>query len=121
MTPAASTSVRTAGGAPSAAWTVRSACTTWRPGSPRGNCPTAAPGGTWRSTPGGGRTGFWCTPAVEVRDLDPGGGVASLQHPPQFEADHLAWHPDGETLAVVGSDSRDSRIDLWDVAAGKQT
>jgi WD40 repeat protein len=37
--------------------------------------------------------------------------------PHETEVRHMAWHPEGHTLAVVGDDSR---IYLWDVAAGKQ-
>jgi WD40 repeat protein len=57
-----------------------------------------------------------CDTSVEIRALDTGKVVADLQGP--VAPNDLAWRPDGKTLAVVGSDSR---IYLWDVAAGKQT
>jgi serine/threonine protein kinase/WD40 repeat protein len=54
---------------------------------------------------------------TSVKILDVGTGkVDGLTH--QVIVHSLAWHPDGKTLAVVGDDSR---IYLWDVAAGKQT
>ena len=57
-----------------------------------------------------------CGTSVEIRDLDTGKVVADLPH--RVTTDVLAWHPDGKTLAVVGSDAR---IYLWDVAARKRT
>ncbi len=57
-----------------------------------------------------------CGTSVEIRDLDTGKVLANLLNPVIAHA--LAWHPEGNTLAVVGNDSR---IYLWDVAAGKQT
>ena len=67
--------------------------------------------------PEGRQLAVSCDTSVEIRALDTGKVVADL---PQVRsrATDLAWHPDGKTLAVVGSDSR---IYLWDVAAGKQT
>jgi serine/threonine protein kinase/WD40 repeat protein len=51
---------------------------------------------------------------VQVRDLSTGGVECDLA---LSGAEHLAWHPDGRTLAVVGGDRT---IHLWDVAARRE-
>jgi WD40 repeat protein len=51
---------------------------------------------------------------VQIRDLDTGDVLADL---PQAGAQHLAWHPGGKTLAVVGDDQV---IHLWDVTARRE-
>jgi eukaryotic-like serine/threonine-protein kinase len=66
--------------------------------------------------PDGRQLALSCDTSVEIRALDTGEVVADLRGP--VAPTYLAWRPDGKTLAVVGSDSR---IYLWDVAAGKQT
>jgi hypothetical protein len=84
------------------------------------------PSGRWRSLGGGPRPfALVFRPdqrqlavshrgGVQVRDLDTGGLVADL---PQAVDGHLAWHPDGKTLAVPG---RDLRIRLWDVPSRRE-
>jgi serine/threonine protein kinase/WD40 repeat protein len=67
-------------------------------------------------SPSGLQLAVSCMPAVQVRDVDTGGVVADLLHPAL--GDTFAWHPDGKTLAVTGSDCR---IYLWDVESAKQT
>jgi WD40 repeat protein len=52
---------------------------------------------------------------VQIRDLDQADVCIDL---PQADAERLAWHPDGNRLAVVSSDLG---IHLWDVAARQQT
>ena len=66
--------------------------------------------------PGSRQLAVSCDTSVEIRDLDTGKVVVELQ--PLAQPYHLAWHPDGKTLAVACTDSG---IHLWDVAAGKQT
>ncbi len=68
--------------------------------------------------PEGQQLAVSCDTSVEIRALDTGKVVADLRHP--VAPLNLAWHPDGKTLAVVGS-GIGSRIFLWDVAAAKQT
>ncbi len=51
---------------------------------------------------------------VQVRDLDTGDVRNDL---PQAGAERLAWHPNGQTLAVVSSDQG---IHVWDVAAPRK-
>jgi WD40 repeat protein len=51
-----------------------------------------------------------------VYDATSGALVASLPVGP-MENQQVAWHPDGERLAVAGSDPR---IQLWHVATGRQ-
>ncbi len=52
---------------------------------------------------------------VRILDIETGSELARL---PQDGGHNLVWHPDGTTLAVVGSDSN---IYLWNVAARKVT
>ncbi len=63
------------------------------------------------SDPGGRRLAVSHGGGVQVRDLETGNVLADL---PQARAEHLAWAPDGKTLAVVGADRA---IHVWDVAA----
>lgn len=51
---------------------------------------------------------------VQVRDLETGNVLAELAQP---GAGHLAWHPDGKTLAVEGGKRI---VHIWDLATRKQ-
>jgi WD40 repeat protein len=55
-------------------------------------------------------------PVVRVRDLATGKVLADLGQ--QSEVYTVAWHPDGERLAVAGEDPR---IQLWNVARKERT
>src|SRR5262249_14208799 len=57
---------------------------------------------------------------VQIRDLETGSVLAELVQPVQPATNgggRITWHPDGRTLAVVGSDRG---IRIWDVATRKQ-
>jgi WD40 repeat protein len=51
---------------------------------------------------------------IQVRDLDSGKVLAQMEQP--VGTNHVAWHPDGNTLAVAGNDDK---IHLWNVTTGK--
>ena len=51
---------------------------------------------------------------VQIRDLDTGKVLTDLAQP---GAMHLAWHPDGKTLAVAGVDRI---VHIWDVDRRKE-
>jgi serine/threonine protein kinase/WD40 repeat protein len=55
--------------------------------------------------------------SVQVRDLETGKTCAEFHYPPGAEP-HLAWHPNGRTVAMVGGDRV---VYLGDVATGKET
>jgi serine/threonine protein kinase/WD40 repeat protein len=55
-------------------------------------------------------------PVVRVRDLATGAVLADL--PQQSEVYTVAWHPDGERLAVAGAEPQ---IQLWNVARRERT
>jgi serine/threonine protein kinase/WD40 repeat protein len=67
--------------------------------------------------PGGRRLALACPDLAQVRDAQTGEVRAELRHPPASWP-HVAWHPDGKTVATVGDDRV---IRLWDVATGKPT
>ncbi len=84
---------------------------------------TSLPGGVAAAglafNPAGSQLAVSHGDSVEIRDLATGKAVMVLKSPVPISS--LAWNPDGKTLAVGGNDPATSRIDLWDVAAGKQT
>ena len=55
-----------------------------------------------------------CPTGVQIRDINSGNLLADLAHP--AGAMLIAWHPDGNTLAVDGGDQF---VHIWDVAARK--
>jgi serine/threonine protein kinase/WD40 repeat protein len=55
---------------------------------------------------------------VQVRDLETGRVLAELPQPVEGGSESLAWHPDANSLAVVG---RDRVVRIWDLASGKAT
>jgi hypothetical protein len=58
-----------------------------------------------------------CSPGVAIYDLESGKRVTWIGFKSfTVAAYHVAWHPDGKTLATVG---QDRIISLWDVATGR--
>src|SRR5262249_48178842 len=66
--------------------------------------------------PGGRRLALACPDLAQVRDAQTGEVRAEFRHPASWP--HVAWHPDGKTVATTGDDRV---IRLWDVATGKPT
>jgi serine/threonine protein kinase/WD40 repeat protein len=66
--------------------------------------------------PNGRRLALTSNGRIQVRDVDTGKVCAEYRDRASFW--HVAWHPDGKTLAVEGNDRI---IYLWDVALGKPT
>jgi WD40 repeat protein/Flp pilus assembly protein TadD len=68
--------------------------------------------------PNGRQLALPCRDRVQVRDLETGKVCAEFASLAEPNYVHVAWHPDGKTLAAAGDDLI---IHLWDVATGKPT